>query len=123
MTTGTRATLGLTILCLALAQGCKPPQQYAWGSYESSLYRLAKDPTSFEDYGAKLLHQIQNGEAARQVPPGIYAEYGFFLLVSNKKTEAVLYFQKEKDKWPEAILLMDRMIKMASDPVSLEKKS
>ena len=105
---------GSTLLYLGL--GCKPPQQYAWHNYEASLYKLAKDPSALDKYGADLLDQIQAGEPTRRVPPGIYAEYGYFLLSNHRVKDAVAYFQKEKDRWPEAKVYMDLLIKRALDP-------
>ena len=113
MTTRTFAILGL----LALGLGCQAPRQrYQWGDYEASLYKLAKDPGSLDAYGAGLLAQIGKGEPTRSVPPGIYAEYGYYLLEKRQNPESILYFQKEKDAWPEAGAFMDRMIKVASAP-------
>jgi len=107
---------GLLAFCLLFVFGCKAPEKYNWGRYEASLYQVAKDPTSLQDYGENLAQQILTGEANNQVPPGIYAEYGYFLFVSKKNSEAVTYFQKEKTKWPESSFLMDKMIKASTAP-------
>ena len=116
--------LGVALLCLGFNQGCKPAQTgtYRWGGYETSLHALAKDPAYFNQYGANLLKLLQDGEGSGKVPPGLYAEYGYFLLVSQKAPEAVLYFQKEKERWPESGFFMDRMIKLAAAPARQEPK-
>lgn len=101
---------------LVMLQGCQSPQTYDWGQYEASLYKLAKNPEALDEYGAMLLAQIQRGEAARRVPPGVFAEYGYVLLVNKQGPEALRYFAKEKERWPESALLMDRMMKLASSP-------
>jgi hypothetical protein len=104
----------LAVACLGLHQGCTPPEHYYWGGYDASLYSLAKDPSKFQKYGVELQDIIKTGEKNNNVPPGIYAEYGYFLLASGKNTEAVVCFQKEKEKWPSVSLLMDRMITVAT---------
>ena len=114
MTTQALAVLGLLAL---LGLGCQAPRQrYHWGDYEASLHQLAKDPSSADAYGAALLAQISKGEPTRSVPPGIYAEYGYYLLEKRQHSDSVLYFQKEKATWPESSAFMDRMIKLASAP-------
>ncbi len=96
--------------------GCKPPQTYEWGNYESSLYTLMKDPTSLDKYGKALQRQIEDGEGSGKVPPGIYAEYGYFLSASNQPGEAIKYYEKEKQRWPESGRMMDKMILNCRSP-------
>ncbi len=96
--------------------GCKPPTIYDWGNYEGSLYTLMKNPTSMEKYGKSLVSLIQDAEGSGRVPPGIYAEYGYFLYVTNQPGEAVKYFEKEKQRWPESARLMDKMISNGRSP-------
>ena len=107
-----KATLLLALGAVFILAGCanRPVQTYAWGNYEGSLYGLMKDPTSLDKYGRALQKQIQDGEVSGKVPPGIYAEYGYFLSVTNQPGEAVKYFGKEKQRWPESARLMDKMI-------------
>ena len=101
---------------LLVLVGCKPAQTYEWGNYEGSLYSLMKDPSSLEKYGLTLQRQIVNGEGSGKVPPGIYAEYGYFLSVTNQPGEATKYFEKEKQRWPESARLMDKMILNCKSP-------
>lgn len=103
-------SLPIGALALASTIACTPPSLYDWGNYEGSLYQLMKDPTSLDQYGATLNRQITRAEVDGKVPPGIYAEYGYFLVTTHKPQEAVAWFQKEKAKWPESRILMDKMI-------------
>ena len=96
--------------------GCRPATTYEWGNYEGSLYTLMKDPTSMTKYGNSLQRVIEDGEGSGRVPPGIYAEYGYFLYVNNQPGEAVKYFEKEKQRWPESGRLMDKMISNSRSP-------
>jgi hypothetical protein len=88
---------------------------YYWGNYEDSLYayyKSAETPQDLQVYMDRLSQIISKGEQeSRQVPPGIYAEYGFGLYKMKRYNEAIAYFEKEKTAWPEAVPLMDRMIK------------
>lgn len=101
---------------------CKPPEMYHWGKYEDSLYRIAKDPAAMDRYGENLLVQINAAEGLNKVPPGIYAEYGYFLLARKRGDEAVVFFRKEKERWPESAVLMDRMIASAAPKATETQK-
>lgn len=108
------SVLGLVLL------GCSTTN-YHWGSYEKSLYRYYKNPASVEELGEALAEVIEEGEAKGSVPPGIYAEYGHVLLTIGKAQEAIIYFEKEKNVWPESSMLMNNMIDFAK--ASVEKES
>jgi hypothetical protein len=109
-------SLVLFFACVA----CKPPQIYEWGNYEGALYGLMKDPVKLEKYGQSLQKQIQDGEASGKVPPGIYAEYGYVLMVSKQPKDATHYFEKEKQHWPESTRFMDKMILNCGNPRPLQ---
>src|SRR5208283_2675503 len=104
--------MAAVMFCAGFSVGCKKPDLYVWGNYEPSLYSLAKNPAAMEKYGESLRILIVKGEAKQKVPPGIYAEYGYYLIQVKKQDEALKYFQKEKERWPESTVLMDRMIKL-----------
>ena len=53
-----------------------------------------------------------SGAKTRRVAPGLYAEYGYLLMIKNEDSKAKTYFQKEKRSWPESTVLMDKMIKV-----------
>lgn len=106
----------LSLAALFALIGCKPPQTYEWGNYEGSLYGLMKDPSSLDKYGRSLQRQIQDADGSGKVPPGIFAEYGYFLTVTNQSGEAIKYFEKEKQRWPESARLMDKMISNCKSP-------
>ncbi len=110
-------------LVLLATTACTPPTLYHWGDYEGSLYRLMKDPTSLDKYGLALNEQIVKAETLGNIPPGIYAEYGYFLMAAQKHNEAVPWFQKEKAKWPESTFLMDKMILTCQNPKAMPAKA
>lgn len=100
------------------------PQQYVWGSYETELYGYYKDPDRLENLMMALETAIAEGEKSakktssaggaktRRVAPGLYAEYGYLLMIKNQGAKAKSYFKKEKQSWPESTVLMDKMIKV-----------
>jgi len=117
-----RAKVILLFLAVAFGGlGCGATTMYHWGDYEDSLYDYYKNPAEVEELTETLAVIIEKGEPDGRVPPGIYAEYGYLLLVSGKAGEAMVYFQKERNTWPESCKLMDKMITMAK--ASDNKKS
>lgn len=99
------------ILLLLLAQGCASTRKYAWGNYDSTLYTHYKKPQDKEAYLEHLKEIVNNAEVENRIPPGLYAEYGYALFESGNTIEAITYFEKEKAKWPESNILMEKMIR------------
>lgn len=105
-------------LCLALV-GCASPTMYYWGDYQSALYSHYKHPEKLQQYSKQLESIIVEAQAHNKpVPPGVFAEYGYVLLQSHHPDEAITYFQREKQHWPESTKLMDKMIRAASEAES-----
>lgn len=98
---------------LALTACATPNKKYEWGGYEQALYGYYKAPADVDALVASIDAVVANAEkAGRPVPPGIYAEHGFLLLQQGKNQQAAVLFTKEKSRWPESTVLMDRMIKL-----------
>jgi len=109
------------ILMLALAAGCAPKSNalYYYGDYYETYYASVKNPC--EQTQAKHIETLDKiiDESAKEnktVPPGIYAEYGYYKLKAGQKADAVAYFQKEEELYPESKVLMDKLISMATVP-------
>ncbi len=107
------ASIGAALLATAALAGCAKPTQYDWGNYAHDLYGHYSGDENDEVLASQLQDIIAKGEPTGNVPPGVYAEYGYLLMVSGKTADAVSYFGKEKLRYPESTVLMDRMIKMA----------
>ena len=88
------------ILC-----GCSNP----WEEYEDSLYRSLKVPGA-EVYAehTDLLRQVvaQFQDEGRKPPPGVLAEYGFYLARVGKPVEAKKYFRAEMAAYPESAVFV-----------------
>ncbi|EHJ58168.1 hypothetical protein NSU_4883 [Novosphingobium pentaromativorans US6-1] len=93
-----------------LLAGCAGNKSmYEWGNYQPALVRYAKnaDKASFEQ---DLRETIAKGEEKGRVAPGIYAELGYLLLEEGKGPEAALLFTKERERFPESAVLMNKLI-------------
>lgn len=95
--------------------------RYAWHNYDAELYEHYKDPAEKEVFIQNLKEIVETAEAEGKVPPGVYAEYGFLLQEKGDLSQAIRYFQKEADKWPESKFLMAKMI--ANAHPTAQKKS
>ncbi|WP_242394961.1 DUF4810 domain-containing protein [Anaeromyxobacter oryzisoli] len=108
-----RAPVFAFAVALAVS-GCAARTTYHWGSYDETLYKHYKRPLDREAWVAGLEETVlaaeQDGE---RVPPGVYAELGYALLEEGQTKEAISYFEKEKTKWPESRVLMEKMIRNA----------
>jgi hypothetical protein len=126
-----KASLKIAVLTVVMltAGGCVRDRLYTWNDYEGDLYGYYKNPENLTELMEALRATIEQNEKVAaaggssggdkqqvRMPPGLYAEYGYLLLLSNKPLEAKEYFQKEKLTWPESATLMDRMIAATSNP-------
>ena len=101
------------VLLASAGPGCAPRTRYAWGKYDSTLYTHYKNPQDQEAYLERLGEIVREAEAQDRVPPGLYAEYGYALYQKGSTGEALAYFEKERAKWPESNVLMEKMIRNA----------
>ena len=93
--------------------GCVAQTQYSWNNYDKKLYNHYKDPSQKEDFAQALKETVEEAESSNRVPPGIYAEYGFLMYEQGNSLQAIQYYQKEADKWPESRAFMTKMINTA----------
>lgn len=87
-----------------------PPKIYHWGGYETGVYeRLVNTEHAKAD--SLLLETITQAEQQHlKVPPGAYAEYGYQLFKRGERENAVAYFEKERQLFPESKALMSTLI-------------
>ena len=103
----------LIISCISaslLLSACGQKSMYYWGSYSSSLNSYYKNPGERDKFIESLSKNIEKAEAKNKVPPGLYAEYGFMMLETGATDQALVYFAKERDKWPESAAMMSKVI-------------
>ena len=112
------------LICMALAMlglsACVAPvphAKYEWGNYEQSMYGYYKNPSNPAALTASLAAIIKKAEAQHTtVAPGLYAEYGYLLMLQGNQQGALDNFEKEKRKWPASVELMERMSNLAMMP-------
>ena len=106
--------LALSLVLFGVA-GCTPKTIYTWTGYDDALYNHYKNPTENEAFIEALKEVVEEGEKSGRIPPGIYAEYGYTLYEQGKIAEAVIYFKKESEKWPDSKIFMNKVIAMSNN--------
>lgn len=103
---------------------CASTRKYEWGRYDSDLYKYYARSITQEDLARNLQVSIQQCEVSgKLVPPGLYGEYGYMLYETGHYGEAIQFFQKEHDKWPESRFLMTTMIRNCKTKINPEQES
>lgn len=105
----------LCVLALVyMAAGCSNSSKlYDWKDYSSTLYSLKKSPDekSAKAHMEMLKSIIDNAEKYhRNVPPGVYCEYGYMLLKTGSSADAKSYLEMEMKTYPESKVFMERLI-------------
>ena len=119
--TSTTKYLCIMLLLFSLI-GCGAQTRYNWSNYDKKMYNHYKNPSEREQFVQALKEILDSAEPEGKVPPGIYAEYGFVLYEDGNNQQAVLYFQKEADKWPESRAFMTKLIAMANNRTKNQKE-
>lgn len=91
---------------------------YSWDKYESASYNYLKnsDEKSTQALIENYQKIIEDQRGSRGVvPPGIYADYGFILLQTNKTEEGKEMLKKEIVLYPESKIFIDRILKMIEE--------
>jgi hypothetical protein len=93
--------LATASLMVVLVAGCADP----WAEYEDSLYGALRVPGD-ESYAGhtELLGDVvrQFEDEDRKPPPGILAEYGFYLARLGRTDDARRYLSAEVAEYPES---------------------
>lgn len=119
MTSATKYTCILFLLFSLI--GCGVHSRYSWSSYDTIMYKHYKNPAEREAFIQSLKEIIDYAEPEERVPPGLYAEYGFVMYEQGNTQQAVLYYQKEANKWPESRTFMNKLIAIANNRTKTEK--
>lgn len=111
--------LSAVLFLIAITTACTTTR-HEWGNYSTELYQYYKSPTQeqqqeLQNELAKVFARAKSKGVAPA--PGLYAEYGTFLLESGDSAQAIEYYQREKAAWPESAKLMDALIAaLAQEP-------
>lgn len=86
---------------------------YSWYGYEDAAYQHSKKQTdkSEESFEKQINRVIDKQVGSRQtVPPGIFAEYGYFLIKKGQSKEGSDLLKKEISVYPESQTFISRII-------------
>ncbi|HEY7774671.1 MAG TPA: DUF4810 domain-containing protein [Marinagarivorans sp.] len=102
---------GIVALVFSLC-GCVTTQGgYQWGNYEQDLYDYLHSPEQKKRVVENQLAFIARCERLDLTPaPGLYAEVGTLLLLDGRREQAIDFYAKERDTWPESEYLMTTII-------------
>jgi len=104
----------LFTVALTLSSCSSNQALYSWYKYDDTTHAFAKKQNEkTENALIENFDKIINKQKGTRkvVPPGIYAERGYYFLKSGRTSEALEYFNKEKQLYPESTVFMDRIIK------------
>lgn len=109
-----KTVLALIALSLVLV-GCGggATSLYRWGEFPQQTYNYMseKSKTSPLEQIAHLEKDLEKSKAEnRAVPPGLYAHLGLLNLDIQNAQQAAMYFQLEKQVYPESTVLMNRLL-------------
>lgn len=105
-------------LIVTMLASCAPKTKplYYWGDYENISYKAVKSNEK-NDYDNLLLSfdDIAKNTAkgtSGKIPPGICADFGYFLMQNGKEEEGKQWLMKEKELYPESSTFIDQILKM-----------
>ena len=111
-----RKILYFTSIAIFLSSCSATKGLYSWSNYENATYSYLKkeDEKSIEgviEEYTKIIGEKKKG--LRGIPPpGIHADYGFFLMKQGNIKDAKLNLKKEISIYPESKIFIDRILKM-----------
>lgn len=106
--------LGLAVIALIMA-GCASvsPTGYYWGSHSQTYYAYIAAPSdaTLNAHISELERiVVESEERGLKVPPGVLAEIGFFKAKASTDAEALAYYQREMELYPESTPFLQRVI-------------
>lgn len=109
-----KTVLALIALSLVLV-GCGggATSLYRWGEFPQQTYNYMSERSKVSplEQIARLEKDLEKSKAEnRAVPPGLYAHLGLLNLDIQNAQQAAMYFQLEKQVYPESTVLMNRLL-------------
>lgn len=103
----------LYVLLFFFMTSCVSTQLYQWSDYDSKAYNYYRKqtPQSLEKMSLCLERIINYPQGERKtVPPGIYAEYGYLLIIRGNQHRGMKMLAKEVELYPESEVFVNRII-------------
>lgn len=96
----------LVITALLFLASCAPQKMYYWGKYDQATYQHNKKQTEKTKADLLLVYQdIINKKdkgSRNEVPPGIYADYGYLLIQEGQIEKGKEMLENELALYPES---------------------
>lgn len=106
--------ISIILCCFFLTISCATKEPlYDWDNYSETSYLYLKNAS--EESRQELIQtyeriiETQGGER-NTVPPGVYADLGFLLFLSNKKDQGKTMLLKEMELYPESTIFITRIL-------------
>lgn len=106
------AVVSIAILGLTSCASTQKPL-YSWHKYEDAAYQHSKKQTEkTEKAFEKQINRVMEKQTGsrKTVPPGIFAEYGYFLVKKGQTQQGCDFLKKEITNYPEAGIFISRII-------------
>lgn len=91
------------------------PVLYYWPTYYEVVRSQVFNPDDFvpQESAKVLIDTYYTATPPKSVPPGLNIYIGYLLLADGQQSEAIKYFKKEAELFPESKIWVDRIIKDA----------
>ena len=111
--------VGMLSSCMSAADADKN-SVYNWDDYSTVTYDYVrnKDDASRKKMAKqynKIMKLNSGEESSQQVPPGIYADYGYMLVEDGKEEEGLEYLRKEIELYPMSEPFLKKIIERIED--------
>lgn len=99
---------------LTLLVSCAPTKMYYWGKYDQAMYQYNKKQT--EDTKLNLLSVYEDiikkkdKGTRNEVPPGVYADYGYLLIQEGQIDKGKEMLEKEISLYPESKKIVEYIL-------------
>tara|TARA_R110000823_G_C15948814_1_gene501343 strand:- start:3462 stop:3806 length:345 start_codon:yes stop_codon:yes gene_type:complete len=91
---------------------------YSWDKYEQASYNYLKkaDDKSTEKIMEQYIKVLNKQKGTRKIaPPGMYADYGYFLIQRGNLKEGKANLMREIVLYPESKIFIDRILKLIEE--------
>lgn len=108
-----KRTLPLLVVVMLISSCAKP--LYNWDTYNQDSYTHLKNSDDKSQRNLLKTYQkiIDKPTGSRGVPPpGVYADYGFFLISLDRVDEGEAMLEKEIELYPESKVFIDLVLNM-----------
>jgi len=106
----------IPVIFLLGTVSCASNKLYYWGRYSDDCYDYSKNPSDANK--TQLITQMekmidnQSSGIRNVVPPGIFADYGYFLITEGRTKEGIENLKKEMELYPESGMFIQKIIDM-----------